>query len=155
MYGYALLATFLGSATFAFAAPPMYDLDPRQTSTCVDSSANGTDIQLALYYGGEGTVVSLCPGATIPLYDTIYFTAPYQEVSTQGYPKGSTRATLVVQGENLATAFMMSCGWNCLGVALRNIQINGNRPGLGRLDGAAALIGASASCLRCGAALIG
>lgn len=141
MYTLAFIATFLGSAIVASANPVR--LDTRQAATCIDSSSNGTDIQLALYYGGEGTTVYLCPGATIPLYDTIYITAPWQTIATQGYPTGNTRATLVVQGENLATAIMMSCGNNCLGSALRNIAINGNRPGLGRIDGAPAIVGTS------------
>lgn len=53
-------------------------------TACLDSSANDTVINSILYYGGIGTIVSLCPGATILLSNTIFFTAPNQEISTAG-----------------------------------------------------------------------
>lgn len=54
------------------------------TSGCLDSTTNDTVINSLFYYGGAGTVVSLCPGATINIAGAIFFTAANQELSTQG-----------------------------------------------------------------------
>lgn len=140
----ALLAAMASASPLAM----MNTMDPRAVSTCMDGTVNDTDVQLALYYGGAGTTVSLCPGAVINFYNPVQFTAENQEVSTEGYPTGSSRATIIVMGQNQATAFNMACGWWCRGGVLRNIQINGNRPALGKIDGASALIGASSSHAR-------
>jgi len=69
----------------------------------------------------------------------ILFAAPNQEISTQGYPIGDQRATLVVdgpvsKGAGHTTAVDGTCD-NCSGVVLRNIQINGNRNGTAPTDG--------------------
>ena len=78
--------------------------------------------------GGSGTVVSLCPSTTYPLYDTINFTAANQELSTMGYPTDNSRATLVVSAplnndnEGMTTAIDSRCD-ECDGVVIRNIQV--------------------------------
>jgi hypothetical protein len=56
----------------------------------------------------------------------IFFAAPNQEISTEGYPTDDSRATLVVtgpvaNGQGHTTAVDGTCG-NCSGVILRNIQ---------------------------------
>ena len=57
----------------------------------------------------------------------ILFAAPNQEISTQGYPIGDQRATLVVdgpvsKGAGHTTAVDGTCD-NCSGAVLRNIQV--------------------------------
>lgn len=56
----------------------------RATAACVDSSANDTLISSLFHYGGPGTVVELCPGATINLLNAVFFSAPNQVLTTQG-----------------------------------------------------------------------
>lgn len=52
-------------------------------TNCLDSTANDTAINLAFYYGGANTVVNLCPGATIKLYNPIFFTQKSQVVGSR------------------------------------------------------------------------
>lgn len=54
------------------------------TATCLDSSTTDVIINSILYHGGKNTVISLCPRAQISLKNAIQFTAPGQELSTQG-----------------------------------------------------------------------
>lgn len=62
-------------------------------AACI-SSGTETTINNALKAGGEGAVVQLCPGAVITVQNTIAFTSANQELSTQGYPTGSTRGII-------------------------------------------------------------
>lgn len=91
--------------------------------------------------GGNGYVLSLCPGQQYFITKPIAFAAPNQEISTQGYPTGNDRATLVVSGpvsngSGHTTAVDGTCT-NCGGVKLRNIQINGTRSGAPPTNGGA------------------
>lgn len=77
--------------------------------------------------GGNGYVLSLCPGLQYLITKPILFAAPNQEISTQGYPTGNDRATLVVNGPvsngtGHTNAVDGTCT-NCSGVKLRNIQV--------------------------------
>ena len=88
--------------------------------------------------GGEGYVLSLCPGQQYPITQPILFAAPNQEISTQGYPTGDERATLVVAGAvangvGHTTAVDGTCT-NCNGVKLRNIQVRCYRIGAVHFD---------------------
>lgn len=47
---------------------------------------------------GAGAIVQLCPGVTISVSAPITPTAINQELSTQGYPTDSTRATILSTG---------------------------------------------------------
>ena len=81
----------------------------------------------ALTSGGNGFVLSLCPGKQYFITKPITFTAPNQEISTQGYPTGDVRATLVVNGPvsngtGHTTAVDGTCT-NCSGLKLRNVQV--------------------------------
>lgn len=83
--------------------------------------------------GGQGYVLSLCPGQQYLLTQPLAFAAPNQEISTQGYPLGDARATLVVDGPIVngtgqTTAVDGTCA-NCNGVKLRNIQVGSYRMG--------------------------
>ncbi|KAM0748727.1 hypothetical protein T439DRAFT_335932 [Meredithblackwellia eburnea MCA 4105] len=104
-------------------------IQKRATAACLGSNATDVDINSAFYYGGAGTIVSLCPGATITLSNSIFFTAPYQELITEGYPTDSTRAILLVTGDN-SNAIYGPCDL-CSNIALRNIAVNGQRDVLG------------------------
>jgi hypothetical protein len=103
-------------------------------ASCIDSGT-GADIQAALT--GEGAVAELCTGATFDLTKPIAFTAANQTIETQGAPTDDTRALLKVTGAEQATAIE---GGNQSGITIRAIQINGNRPDLGRIDGGGGLL---------------
>lgn len=59
-------------------------LERRQTTTACLPSGTDYDINIRLWYGGAGHVVSLCPNAVFALNSTIFFTAANQEISTEG-----------------------------------------------------------------------
>lgn len=63
---------------------------------CLDGSYTEDDINALLSDGGPNTKVVLCQNAKIMLQGPIDFTAVGQEISTQGYPTGSSRAALIV-----------------------------------------------------------
>lgn len=100
------------------------------TAQCISGGDDGT-INNILSSSGEGAVVSLCPGATIVIYNTIQFTADNQEISTQGYPTDSSRATIIIGGGSLS---QLIGGFGFSGTTLRSIQIDGNEPNLGHVD---------------------
>ncbi|KIJ69782.1 hypothetical protein HYDPIDRAFT_178229 [Hydnomerulius pinastri MD-312] len=90
---------------------------------------------------GPGYTLNLCPGKQYIITSPILFAAPNQEISTVGYPTGSDRATLVVDGPvangtGHTTAVDGTCA-NCDGVRLRNVQINGTRLGAPPTSGGA------------------
>lgn len=101
-------------------------------ASCLDSTATDTTINALFYYGGAGTTVSLCPGATINLQAPIFFTAEGQVLTTQGQPTGDTRATISVQGADQSCAIYGACD-SCSNVVVENIQVAGNRDTLGRI----------------------
>lgn len=76
----------------SLAARDYGHLARRATTACVDSSANDTLISSLFHYGGPGTVVELCPGATINLDNAVFFSAANQVLTTQG--ECGTRAIL-------------------------------------------------------------
>ena len=82
----------------------------------------------ALNSSGAGYILSLCPSTKYIIQAPIKFAAPNQEISTQGYPTGDERATLVVfgpvsNGTGHTTAVDGTCA-NCSGVKLRHIQVS-------------------------------
>ena len=81
--------------------------------------------------GGNGYVLSLCPGRDYFITKPLAFAAPNQEISTQGYPTGKDRASLVVSGPvsggtGHTTAVDGTCS-NCSGVKLRNVQVRSHQ----------------------------
>ncbi|CAF2697274.1 unnamed protein product [Rotaria sp. Silwood2] len=113
----------------------LLSLIPTAYTACI-SSGDETTINNLLSSGGANAIVSLCANSVFNLKNPIVFTASNQELSTQGYPTDSTRATLVVTGVNQTAAIIGNCD-QCSGLRLRNIQVNGNRPALGLFDGSA------------------
>jgi hypothetical protein len=113
-------------------------------TACI-STGDETTINNLLSSGGANTIVSLCVNTVFNLKHPIVFTAPNQELSTEGYPMGFARATLIVTGVNQTAAIIGNCG-QCSGLKLRNIQVNGNRPALGLFGGSGNIeIGGSTS----------
>ena len=86
---------------------------------------------------GAGAVARLCPGAVYHLQGPIVFTAPDQDLHTQGFATGSSRARLIVEGGATGGAID---GLNVSGVRIRNLRIDGNRDGAPAIVGGQALI---------------
>ena len=93
--------------------------------------ADYNNINQAFTDGGPGTKVFLCPSTTYRLTGTVVFTAADQELATLGYPTGSERATLLVNG-NFATAIQGDCR-RCARVRISSLTLDGNRGRLGRM----------------------
>ncbi len=74
-------------------------------TACIPSG-DETIINNLFSTGGPNTVVSLCANVVFNLKHPVVFTAQNQELSTEGYPIDSTRATLVVTGTNQTTAII-------------------------------------------------
>jgi parallel beta-helix repeat protein len=99
--------------------------------------ASGDTAGITAALSGQGAVAVLCQNATYQLTAPITFTAPDQQIYTQGRPTGAARATLVVAGTDQSEAI---AGDNESGITVENVQINGNRPALGRIADGSALI---------------
>ena len=56
----------------------------RAAGDCLDSTADDSTINSLFHYGGDGTVVLLCPGTTLTITNPIFFSAPRQTLATQG-----------------------------------------------------------------------
>ncbi len=74
-------------------------------TACIPSG-DETTINNLFSTGGPNTVVSLCANGVFNLKHPVIFTDQNQELSTEGYPTDSTRATLVVSGINQTTAII-------------------------------------------------
>lgn len=100
---------------------------------CIPSGP-ASSVNSALQGGGAGAVIQLCPSAVIDITNVgIVFTAEDQELSTQGYPEDSTRATVIIDpGSNITSAIW---GRWTSGVKVLNLQVDGNRPNAGLLGG--------------------
>jgi hypothetical protein len=100
-------------------------------SGCI-SSGTQDDINGALVGAADEAV--LCPGALFVLSNPVKFTAPSQRLYTQDFPTDDTRAVLRVGSDALTNAID---GNNQSGIAIQNIQVDGNRTELGYLSGLA------------------
>ena len=103
-------------------------------SSCI---ASGTEAAINAALVGTGAQAVLCPGAVFELSNPVTFTAPNQQLYTQGDPTGSTRAILRVASTSLATAVQ---GNGQSGVVVSDIQVDGNRPNLGLDSSGGALL---------------
>ena len=103
------------------------------TIAACTSSGDQTTINQALTSGGTGAVVQLCPNTLILINDQINFTADNQEISTEGYPTDGSRATIkIAPGSGVGT---LVAGAFHSGIRLLNVQIDGDRPNNGLLQG--------------------
>ena len=107
------------------------------SAACVSSGDQST-INDALSSGGAGKIVQLCAGVTIQITGTISFTAENQEISTEGYPTGSTRAQIQIATGNGISTLISGAGLS--GIRILNIQLDGNRPNAGYINGGKSLI---------------
>lgn len=112
---------------------PLATLAGLSAAACLPSG-DATTVNTALQSGGAGAIVQLCPGAVISVTTAgIAFTAENQELSTQGYPTDSTRATVIIEpGSSITSAIW---GRWTSGVKVLNLQVDGNRPSAGLLGG--------------------
>lgn len=101
-------------------------------SNCI-SSGDETVINAAFSAGGAGTIVQLCASAVITIHNTITFTADNQELSTQGYPTGDTRGTIILNAQGTNVTALIE-GSSRHGIRLLNIQVDGNRAGNGVMN---------------------
>ncbi|KAJ4165223.1 hypothetical protein LMH87_006864 [Akanthomyces muscarius] len=101
---------------------------PAVASAACISSGDHSTINNALRSGGAGAVVQLCENALIKITDQISFTADDQEISTQNYPTGNTRATIQV-APGSATNTLIAGRFNR--IKIKNVQLDGNRAGAG------------------------
>ncbi|KAH8819339.1 hypothetical protein F5884DRAFT_760282 [Xylogone sp. PMI_703] len=114
MYSHSVPLALLGSAFIGLSA----------AANCISSGDENT-INAAFKSGGAGAVVQLCPGSVITVHNTVQFTADNQELSTMGYPTGSTRATILLVATDPAITTIVDGHFN--GLRLLNIKIDGNR----------------------------
>lgn len=122
-------AGFVSLAVGAGAVVGLGAVGPTAVSGCI---ASGTEADINAALVGSGAKAVLCPNAVFALAAPVAFTAPGQEVSTQGYPTDQTRAVLIVSGGNQTSAVN---GVGESDIVLRNVQVDGNRPALGGLQG--------------------
>lgn len=104
---------------------------PGVQQPCIES---GTEAEINAALDGAGAKAVLCAGAEFTLHDSVTLTAPDQEVSTEGLPTDASRATLTIANPDLTMAIN---GGGKNGAVVRNIQVDGNRPELGHLEGEA------------------
>ncbi|KAJ7181632.1 hypothetical protein C8R43DRAFT_969719 [Mycena crocata] len=110
------------------------NLDLSRRDDCVDPDPANTvtdRINTLLNSSGPGYVLKLCAKREYILQSPIFFAAPNQEISTEGYPTDGSRATLVVNGPvangvGHTNAVDGTCA-SCSGIMLRNVQVNGAR----------------------------
>lgn len=97
------------------------------SAACISSGDHST-VNNALQAGGSGAVVQLCENVLLRITDQILFTADDQEISTQNYPTGSTRATIqIAPGSSINT--LIAGKFNR--IKIKNIQLDGNRANTG------------------------
>ncbi|HZR54487.1 MAG TPA: hypothetical protein VFB06_33935 [Streptosporangiaceae bacterium] len=104
---------------------------PGEAASCLPS---GTDADIAAALTGTGAQAVLCPGAVFTVAHTVRFTAPGQEIYTQGLPDDASRAVLRITSSDLTTAVS---GLDQPDSAVKSIQVDGNMPALGQLSGGA------------------
>ncbi|MFI7536462.1 right-handed parallel beta-helix repeat-containing protein [Streptosporangium sp. NPDC049376] len=118
-----LVATAVPGAARAGTGPSSAGCIPSGTETAINAALTG-----------PGAQAVLCQGAVFTLSEPVRFTAADQELLTEGLPEGTTRATLRLASATVTTAVD---GVGRSRVAVRNVQIDGDRPTLGQKTGSA------------------
>lgn len=117
------------SVTSSALSPPPSASASTNSKSCPTTAAQINSLFSA---GGPNTTVQLCPGSVLTIIEPITFTAANQELSTKGYPTDGSRALIRVLGPTQTTAIAAYCD-ACNGARILNIQVDGNRPNLGRI----------------------
>lgn len=94
-------------------------------SNCVEPEPAETvadRINALLRSSGPGYALKLCASKHYYIQSPLVFAAADQEISTEGYPLGDQRATIVVSGPGQTTA-VDGTRPGCSGAMLRNIQV--------------------------------
>ena len=125
LWGGAIGGTLLALTAGTGVAALVNNSQSTAAAACIPSG-DGSAITAALK--GAGAVAALCPGAVFTLSSPVLFTAPSQQLYTQGLPTDSTRAVLRIASASLTTAVD---GGSQSGVTVENIQVDGNRAVLG------------------------
>jgi hypothetical protein len=112
---------------------------PSSLPSCLPNSYSASNLNEIIAAKGPNFTLSLCPNMTYMLETTLILTALGQEISTLGYPEGSERAMLVVDGNTNTTNGMTTAisAINFDALKIRNIQIDGNRGSSGPYMGGA------------------
>jgi hypothetical protein len=95
---------------------------------------SGTEATINAALAGPDAKAVLCPGAVFDLSDSVRFTAPDQQLVTEGRPTDDSRAILRIVAPTLSTAID---GVDISRVSVQNVQVDGARPTLGEVAGAA------------------
>ncbi|KAJ7639528.1 hypothetical protein FB45DRAFT_905931 [Roridomyces roridus] len=114
----------------------------RPVATCIDPEPAETvsdRINALLLGSGAGYTLSLCPGKRYYIQGPLVFAAEDQEISTEGYPLGQQRATLIVSGSDHTVA-VDGTRPGSSGAMLRNVQVDGNRRDAPIISGGANIV---------------
>ena len=90
-------------------------------------------------HGGARATVALCPATVFRLTAPIVLTAEYQLLETEIKRSPSNHAILRVEGADQSTAIQACCA-KCSNDHIRNLDVDGSRPALGRIAEGDALI---------------
>jgi parallel beta-helix repeat protein len=116
-------------------------LAPQHSEALAGCIPSGTEADINAALGDPGAEAVLCPGAVFTLSNSVQFTAPNQRLYTQGFPTDDRRALLRIGGGTLTKAIG---GIGQSGIAIQNVQVDGNRSGLDYQPGEALIeIGAA------------
>ena len=107
------------------------------SAACISSGDQNT-VNQALSSGGKGALIQLCPSAVITISDAIVFTDEDQEISTEGYPTGDTRAVIQLDAKGGNAATLIQGGGKSYARVL-NVQVDGQRSKNGFQHGILAL----------------
>lgn len=109
------------------------------------TSGDETVINTALVNAPVNGIVQLCPSSIFNINNVIKFNKTGQELSTQGYPTGSTRATIITSSSNTNNLTTLINGAGIAGIKIKNVQVDGNRGALGPTVGDANVLVGSTS----------
>lgn len=109
----------------AASATVAVTVDNSEAGPCIPPGSGplGDEVAINAALAGPGAVALLCPGATYHLHDRVVFSAVDQDLHTQGFPTGPTRATLDVDGGATGGAINAT---NVTGVKIRNLRVDGH-----------------------------
>ncbi|KAK4046720.1 hypothetical protein OIO90_006451 [Microbotryomycetes sp. JL221] len=116
---------------------------PPTLPNCLNSTNTEQEINSLFSYGGANTTVFLCPGSTLSLSQPIQFTAPNQTLTTrldsiQSLSSNNYATLKLVNSQQACAIYTVDPGRDFAKVT--QIKVDGNRPGLGYLQGGLALM---------------